>query len=314
MLMTVRTINAVSGCWNHEIVSTLQGIECHLRLVMGGTMKSSTYLGGTLLFAVAQQAWLISFVYEEKMNSGNMSSRLDSSSDEDYPIYSTVAEALAANRLKVARENAARRLNREVGATTTSSSGEKPERKKERNEPTNCHEEDDIICISPEPEKKSLSLVIVYGLCEGKGRLFTFNISRTESLNVLKHYVANEVDAPACSVRLRLHGKLLYGWESLEQIEAGKTACIEFEIDELIKEAMQNIFKLKFVFQKRPAVVLYVDKTAEFSAVIGELCDRLKTDSPKFAVFFDGQRICETDTPSSLGMEDGDVVDVIFKN
>ncbi|KFD73199.1 hypothetical protein M514_04791 [Trichuris suis] len=250
------------------------------------------------------------------MNSGNMSSRLDSSSDEeeDYPIYSRVAEALAANRLKVARENAARRLNREVGATTTSSSGEKPERKKERNEPTNCHEEDDIICISPEPEKESLSLVIVYGLCEGKGRLFTFNISRTESLNVLKHYVANEVDAPACSVRLRLHGKLLYGWESLEQIEAGKTACIEFEIDELIKEAMQNIFKLKFVFQKRPAVVLYVDKTAEFSAVIGELCDRLRADSSKFAVFFDGQRICETDTPFSLGMENGDVVDVIFKN
>ncbi|KHJ45570.1 hypothetical protein D918_04307 [Trichuris suis] len=163
------------------------------------------------------------------MNSGNMSSRLDSSSDEeeDYPIYSRVAEALAANRLKVARENAARRLNREVGATTT----------------------------------------------------------RDDSANMVYF--------------LKLSSSLL---------------LLKFEIDELIKEAMQNIFKLKFVFQKRPAVVLYVDKTAEFSAVIGELCDRLRADSSKFAVFFDGQRICETDTPFSLGMENGDVVDVIFKN
>ncbi|KFD51940.1 hypothetical protein M513_07269 [Trichuris suis] len=34
-----------SGYWNREIVSTLRGVECHLRLllVMGGTMKTSGY-------------------------------------------------------------------------------------------------------------------------------------------------------------------------------------------------------------------------------------------------------------------------------
>ncbi|KFD67539.1 hypothetical protein M514_13130, partial [Trichuris suis] len=246
------------------------------------------------------------------MTSGNISSRLDSSSDEedDYPIYSRVAEALAANRLKAARENAARRLNRELGATTSSSNGKKPERKKKRKGRKDCDEDDNIICISPEQKKESLSLVTVYGLYEGKSHVLSFNISRTEPLNVLRNYLAQQLDAPACSVRLSLHGKLLNGYESLEQIEAGKTDCIEFEVDELIKEALQNTFKLKFVLQKRPPVILDVDYTAEFSAVIGELCDRLKTDSSKLAVFFDGERICETDTPSSLGMESGDAVDV----
>ncbi|KFD50049.1 hypothetical protein M514_09009 [Trichuris suis] len=35
------------GCWNREVVSTVRGEECHLRLllVMGDTMKSSTYVG-----------------------------------------------------------------------------------------------------------------------------------------------------------------------------------------------------------------------------------------------------------------------------
>ncbi|KHJ48094.1 hypothetical protein D918_01361 [Trichuris suis] len=303
------------------------------------------------------------------MTSGNISSRLDSSSDEedDYPIYSRVAEALAANRLKAARENAARRLNRELGATTSSSNGKKPERKKKRKGRTDCDEDDNIICISPEQKKESLSLVTVYGLYEGKSHVLSFNISRTEPLNVLRNYLAQQLDAPACSVRLSLHGKLLNGYESLEQIEAGKTDCIgmpsfglksvrlvsivtpqkiatilarmssveQFEVDELIKEALQNTFKLKFVLQKRPPVILDVDypndnipymsymsnyksqhftNTAEFSAVIGELCDRLKTDSSKLAVFFDGERICETDTPSSLGMESGDAVDVIIKD
>ncbi|KFD68239.1 hypothetical protein M514_19501 [Trichuris suis] len=38
---------SVLGCWNREVVSTVRGEECHLRLLLvtGGTMKSSTYVG-----------------------------------------------------------------------------------------------------------------------------------------------------------------------------------------------------------------------------------------------------------------------------
>ncbi|KFD51307.1 hypothetical protein M513_07712 [Trichuris suis] len=37
----------VAGCWNGEVVSTVRGEECHLRLLLmtGDTMKSSTYVG-----------------------------------------------------------------------------------------------------------------------------------------------------------------------------------------------------------------------------------------------------------------------------
>ncbi|CDW55981.1 Rad60-SLD domain containing protein [Trichuris trichiura] len=237
---------------------------------------------------------------------------MDSSSDEeDCSVYSRVKEALAANRLKAAKENAARRQIKEVDLTTSSA---KPERKKKRKDIANRHDDDeDTISILPEQKDDSLSLVTAYGFYEGKNHFLSFNISRTEPLNVLKNYLAQQLHAPACSVRLRLHDKLVSGQESLEQIEAAKTDCIEFEIDELVKEAMLNTFKLKFVLQKRAPVILAVDKTAEFSAIIGKLCEHFKTDSSNLAVFFDGDRISETDTPSSLDMESGDAVDVIIK-
>ncbi|KFD63337.1 hypothetical protein M514_07269 [Trichuris suis] len=43
--LNVRETVSVLGYWNREIVSTLRGVECHLRLllVMGGTMKTSGY-------------------------------------------------------------------------------------------------------------------------------------------------------------------------------------------------------------------------------------------------------------------------------
>ncbi|KFD50068.1 hypothetical protein M513_09028, partial [Trichuris suis] len=42
-----RPVMDIARCWNRGVVSTVRGVECHLRLllVMGGTMKSSTYVG-----------------------------------------------------------------------------------------------------------------------------------------------------------------------------------------------------------------------------------------------------------------------------
>lgn len=56
-----------------------------------------------------------------------------------------------------------------------------------------------------------------------------------------------------------------------------------------------------------------VKRTTRFERITNAYCERQSIPSRAVRFLFDGQRIQDTDTPESLGMEDNDVVDCVLQ-
>uniref|UniRef100_A0A5S6QLM5 Ubiquitin-like domain-containing protein n=1 Tax=Trichuris muris TaxID=70415 RepID=A0A5S6QLM5_TRIMR len=167
------------------------------------------------------------------------------------------------------------------------------------------HETVDVSSSLDEVENK-FSTIAVYGFHGSKCHFFTFNVPRNEPLNSLRNQISTGLNASIRGLRFRLHGELVSGQESLEQLGVGKTECLEFEIDDLLID-------LKFVAPEQDKVALSVNQTDRFEAIFSRLADIYGTKSSQLTLFYDGERVRESDTPSSLDMENGDALDVVIK-
>ena len=79
------------------------------------------------------------------------------------------------------------------------------------------------------------------------------------------------------------------------------------------KPKIENIIHVVFKDQAGHDQTFKVKFTTKFEKLINAYAKSHGKSAETFRYFFDGQRIQKTDSPESLGMEDGDMVDVFLE-
>eukprot|EP01025_Chloroclados_australasicus_P003982 TRINITY_DN10953_c0_g1_i1.p3 TRINITY_DN10953_c0_g1~~TRINITY_DN10953_c0_g1_i1.p3 ORF type:complete len:112 (+),score=14.85 TRINITY_DN10953_c0_g1_i1:196-531(+) len=70
---------------------------------------------------------------------------------------------------------------------------------------------------------------------------------------------------------------------------------------------------LKVIGQDRQEIVFKVKFTTPFKKLFTAYCQRVSQDPGVVRFIFDGERISDTDTPSSLNMQNNDIIEVLIE-
>jgi len=92
----------------------------------------------------------------------------------------------------------------------------------------------------------------------------------------------------------------------------GTSLSAETKVNQENKSVGDHI-GIKVVGQNGQEVYFKIKKTTKFSKVFDVWARRQATSTTSLRFLYDGNRIRETDTPMDIGVEDGDIVDVVLQ-